>query len=87
MFFTSSFILQIVSILVLFFLKFRFLNLRGHLKALTIIAFDINVIAIDTFIIISILNIIAELTELHELRLISSFLFLLILKVDMKKVK
>ena len=49
------------------------------------IAVDINVIRNGIFIIISILYIIAELTELHEL--IASFLFLLIVKVHTGKLK
>ena len=54
---------------------------------MVIIVADINVIANDISIIISILNIITELTELHELTLIASFLFLLIVKVQMEKLK
>ena len=50
-----------------------------------IVVLDINAITNDIFIIISILYIIAELTELHELTLIVSFL--LILKVHMGKSK
>ena len=41
----------------------------------------------DIFIIICILYIIAELTELDELTLIASFFFLLFLKVHMGKLK
>ena len=51
------------------------------------IAVDIRVITNDHFIIISILYIIAELTELRELIFIASFLFLLIVKVHMGKLK
>ena len=61
------------------------MNLTGHLK-LIIIAVDINVIT-NGFFIISILYIIAELTELHKLTLIASFLFLLIAKVHTGKLK
>ena len=50
-----------------------------------IVVLDINAITNDIFIIISILYIIAELTELHELTLIASFP--LILKVHMGKLK
>ena len=50
-----------------------------------IIALDINVITNNIFIIIFILYIIAELTELHELTLIVSFL--LIPKIHMGKSK
>ena len=99
-FFTSSFILQVVNILVLLFwnlcvldkLRHCFLNLKGHLKIIknynhycSSIDIKINPITNDIFIIISILYIIAELTELHELTLIASFL--LILKVHMGKSK
>ena len=55
------------------------------LKTIIIIALDINAVTNDIFIIISILYIIAELTELHELTLIASFL--LILNVHMVQSK
>ena len=61
------------------------MNLTGHLK-LIIIAVDINVIT-NGFFIISILYIIAELTELHKLTLITSFHFLVIVKVHTGKLK
>ena len=97
-FFTSSFILQVVNISVLLFwnlcvldkLWHCFLNVKGHLKLIKfiiIIAADINVITNGIFIIISILYIMAELTELHELALIASFLFLSIVKVYTRKLK
>ena len=53
----------------------------------SIIAVNINVITNDIFIIISILYIINELTELHELAFIASFLFFLIAKVHIGKLK
>ena len=56
-------------------------------KSIIIIAVSINVITNDAFIIISILYIINELTELHELTFIASFLFLLIEKVHIGKLK
>ena len=52
-----------------------------------IIAVDMNVITNGIFVIISILYIIAELTELHKLTLIVSFLFFLIVKVRTGKLK
>ena len=100
--FTSSFTVQIVNILILLFWNLYFvdklrhclLNLKGHLKiikncnhVIIIIALDTNVITNNFFIIISILCIIVKLTELHELTLIASFLFLLTLKVHMGKLK
>ena len=63
------------------------LNFVLSRKIIIIIALDINVITNDIVIIISILCIFAELTELHELTLITSFLFLLILKGHMGKLK
>ena len=63
------------------------LNFVLSRKIIIIIDLDINVITNDIVIIISILCIIAELTELHELTLITSFLFLLILKGYMGKLK
>ena len=56
-------------------------------QKLIIIAVDINLITNGIFIIISILYIIADLTKLHELTLIASFLFLLIVKVHTGKLK
>ena len=56
-------------------------------KSIIIIAVSINVITNDAFIIISILYIINELTELHELTFIATFLFLLIAKVHIGKLK
>ena len=56
-------------------------------KSIIIIAVSVNVITNDIFIIISILYIINELTELHELTFIESFLFLLIEKVHIGKLK
>ena len=50
-----------------------------------IIVVDMNVIT--NFIIISILDIIAELTELHKLAVIVSFLFFLIVEVRTGKLK
>ena len=52
-----------------------------------IIAVDINVNTNGIFIIISIFYIIADITELHELTLIASLLFLLIVKVHTGKLK
>ena len=52
-----------------------------------IIAVDIKIITNGIFIITSMLYIIAELTELHELTLIASFLFLLIVTVHTGKLK
>ena len=95
-FFTSSFILQIVNILVLFFWNFcvldkmwhYFLNLKGHLKLIK----NYNHYCCWYqcyykwhFYHYSILYIIAELTELNELTLIASFLFLLVVKVHTGK--
>ena len=56
-------------------------------KSIIIIVVSINVITNDIFIILSILYIINELTELHELTFIASFLFLLIAKVHTGKRK
>ena len=56
-------------------------------KSIIIIAVSINVITNDIFIIISILYIINESTELHELTFIASFLFFLIAKVHIGKLK
>ena len=53
----------------------------------SIIAVSINVITNDIFIIISISYIINELTELHQLAFIASFLFFLIAKVHIGKLK
>ena len=95
-FFTSSFILQIVNILVLFFwnlcvldkMRHYFLNLKGHLKLIK----NYNHYCCWYqcyykwhFYHYSILYIIAELTELNELTLIASFLFLLVVKVHTGK--
>ena len=94
--FTSSFILQIVNILVLLFwyccvldkLRHWFLNLKGHLKLIK----NYNHYCCWYqcyykwhFYHYSILYIIAELTELNELTLIASFLFLLVVKVHTGK--
>ena len=94
--FTSSFILQIVNILVLFFwnlcvldkLRDCVLNLKGHLKLIK----NYNHYCCWYqcyykwhFYHYSILYIIAELTELNELTLIASFLFLLVVKVHTGK--
>ena len=56
-------------------------------KSIIIIAVSINVITNDIFIIISILYIINELPESHKLIFIASFLFLLIAKVHIGKLK
>ena len=53
----------------------------------SIITVSINVITNDIFIIISISYIINELTELHQLTFIASFLFFLIAKVHIGKLK
>ena len=53
----------------------------------SITAVNMNVITNDIFIIISILYIINKLTELHELTFIASFLFYLIAKVHIGKLK
>ena len=97
-FFTSSFILQIVNILVLFFwnlcvldkMRHYFLNLKGHLKLIK--NYNLHCCWYQCyykwhFYHYSILYIIAELAELHELTLIASFLFLLIVKICTGKLK
>ena len=56
-------------------------------KSIIIIAVSINVITSGIFIIISILYIITELTELHELTFTAPFLFLLIVKIHIGKLK
>ena len=95
-FFTSSFILQIANILVLFFwnlcvldkIRHYFFNLKWHLKLIE----NYNHCCCWYqcyyrwhFYHYSILYIIAELTELNELTLIASFLFLLVVKVHTGK--
>ena len=56
-------------------------------KYIIIIAVSISVVTNDIFIIISISYIINELTELHDLTFIASFLFLLIAKVHTGKLR
>ena len=58
-----------------------------ELKTIIIVAVSINVITNDNFIIISILYIIAELIELHELTLIASFLFFFDCKSSYRRTK